>query len=278
MLAQGMLDVWAALGAACLLPVLTLRLGGAFPWGLAAALVYLAAELGPDFSWHLGRGLQEHTAMLFLILTVYSATSARTSPWTCGALALVTYLLRQDYALALGGLGLLAVSARAGQGVDNWRVLLAQAWRGRRWLAAYGLVLGVGPLLVLARNKFIGGQWVLTNPGHIGHLLGATNWQHSIATILCAAPTPGYHCYAALVLLPGALLGLLALLWRRWPLADYPLALGLTLAGLLAPYLIIAPYAYEPRQSIHLLPLAALSLALAAGGPRRAGAGSRPRG
>ncbi|MBI4799468.1 MAG: hypothetical protein HY794_12240 [Desulfarculus sp.] len=267
MLAQGLLDVWAALGAAALLPVLARRMGCPAARGLAASAIYLAAELGPDFSWHLGRGLQEHTAMLFLLLTALAATSASGRTWTsaltAGLLALLTYLLRQDYAGALAGLGLWAATLRYAGGAQGWRGLGVSALRGWRWLLAYGLVLSLGPLLVLGRNKFIGGLAVLTNPGHIDHLLGATSWLHSMATILCVAPTPGYHCYAAWVLVPGALLGLAALVWRGWPLRGYPLALGVTLAGLLAPYLIIAPYAYEPRQSIHLLPLAALSLALA---------------
>ena len=274
MLAQGLLDVWAALGAAALLPVLTHRLGGSVAWGLAAALFYLAAELGPDFTWHIGRGLQEHTAMLLLMLTAFAVSTAKgawASAWTAGALAMLTYLLRQDYLGALAGLGLLAVSTRPGNGGRSWSGLLRGALAGWRWLLIYYLAILSGALMVLLRNKFIGGRFVLTNPGHIDHLLGTTNWLHSMAVILCMVPTPVYHSYVALVLMPGTALGLAAIFWRRWPLAGYPLALGLTLAGLLAPYLILAPYAYEPRMSVHLLPLAALSLALGVQGARPAG-------
>lgn len=268
MMAQNLLDVWAALGAAALLPILACRLGATPARGLVASLIYLAVELGPDFAWHLGRGLQEHTAMLFLLLTALAATRASGRAWTsalaAGLLALLTYLLRQDYAGALAGLGLLGVGLRLGASAQGWPGLALAIWRGWPWLLGYFLVMALGPLMVLGRNKFIGGLAVLTNPGHLEHLLGATNWMHSLSTILCVAPTPGYHCYAAWVLVPGTLLGLAALLWRGWPLRGYPLALAVTLTGLLAPYFIIAPYAYEPRQSVHLLPLAALSLALVA--------------
>lgn len=267
LLAQNLLDVWAALGAAALLPILTQRLGGTAARGLAASVVYLTVELGPGFAAHLGRGLQEHTAMLLLMLTALAATSARDRSWpwaaAAGLLAMLTYLLRQDYAGALAGLGLWMVALGRDQAGQGWRGLWAGALAGRSRLWAYYLVLALGPLLVLGRNKFIGGLAVLTNPGHIDHLLGATKGLRSLLTILCAAPAPGYHSQAAWVLVPGVLLGLAALVWRGWPLRNYPLALGITLVGLLAPYLVIAPYAYEPRQSIHLLPLAALSLALA---------------
>ena len=58
----------------------------------------------------------------------------------------------------------------------------------------------------------------------------------------------------------GTLVGLMALVLHRKPLLNFPISLGVALLGLLAPYFFLDITAYAPRFSIHLLPLALLSL------------------
>ena len=66
--------------------------------------------------------------------------------------------------------------------------------------------------------------------------------------------------FSTIILLPGTLFGLLALIWRPQCFQDYPLAIGLALIGVFLPYLFFNNPGYAPRYSIHLLPLALLSI------------------
>ena len=84
-------------------------------------------------------------------------------------------------------------------------------------------------------------------------------WEN-IYWVLTAHHWPNFpFTISAFVVTLGTFLALAALLWRQKPLSNVPLSLGIMLLGLMAPYLFYASYAYPPRFSIHLLPLAILS-------------------
>lgn len=53
-------------------------------------------------------------------------------------------------------------------------------------------------------------------------------------------------------------MGLLAMIWRPRIFENFPLSIGIILFGLLLPYVFIWNWVYEPRYSIHLLPIALL--------------------
>jgi hypothetical protein len=53
---------------------------------------------------------------------------------------------------------------------------------------------------------------------------------------------------------------MLALFWRPKVLENFPLSLPIAIVGLLLPYVFIHNWGYAPRYSIHLMPLALLSL------------------
>jgi hypothetical protein len=59
----------------------------------------------------------------------------------------------------------------------------------------------------------------------------------------------------------GVFIALLALFWRPKVLKDFPLSLPIIIVGLLLPYVFIHNWGYPPRYSIHLMPIALLSLA-----------------
>jgi hypothetical protein len=112
----------------------------------------------------------------------------------------------------------------------------------------------------MLRNWLVGGEWVLLHPSNKAFLHHAL-WDNFLSLLYVLNGSAKGSLISARVLWPGTLVGLVAVLIRVGPLRGYPLALGLSLAGLLAPYLYVQANAYFPRWSVHLLPLACVSLA-----------------
>ena len=272
-LAQHMLDAWTVAGAAAITTALA-RLLGALPgWAFLGCALYLANELGGGFRHHLGRSMSEHTGMLFMMLAMWGAARSRElKPGRVLYPALAAaagFWLRMDHLGALAGAGFFRRPGFGAGCLAAWRSWLKDLWQDRGWVLAYWLVLLLAVLAVLGRNKIMGGLFVLNDPSNVGRwditsLYGV--WV-GISRVLNADD----HVlkFPALVLWPGALAGLVALFWRRGPLADYPLCLGLTMAGALSPYLFLLPNGCPPRFSVHILPLACLSLALVCNGIMR---------
>jgi hypothetical protein len=65
---------------------------------------------------------------------------------------------------------------------------------------------------------------------------------------------------ATIILLPGTIFGLISLIWRPKFLRGFPIAMGWALIGVFLPYVFFGNPGYPPRYSIHLLPLALLSV------------------
>ena len=78
--------------------------------------------------------------------------------------------------------------------------------------------------------------------------------------ILTGNDWPTFPSIAGFVVILGTFIALLSLVWRSKALSNFPLGLGLTVFFLLVPYLVAFNGGYAPRFSIHLLPLALLSL------------------
>ena len=66
--------------------------------------------------------------------------------------------------------------------------------------------------------------------------------------------------FATMVLLPGTFIGFVALIWRPNCLRGFPMAIGCALIGVFLPYVFFGNPGYPGRYSIHLLPLALLSI------------------
>lgn len=265
-MAQNFLDVWSAIGGAGLVAALAVRLGAPTAWAFMAAWLYVNFELGDRFLLHIGRGLQEHSAMLLMLLAAWAALRARAQrglAWAAmaGLFAMAGFWLRMDHLGVLAGLGLLMVPEVAGGWTAAWRNLIAGAWQRRKRILIYWGLLIAGVLAIIIRNGLIGGQWVLVHPDNAS-FLDRSLLENFKALLDVLDGSDRGALISARVMWPGAILGLLALVLRFGPLKEYPLSLGISLAGLLTPYLVVQASAYFPRWSIHLLPLACLSMAL----------------
>lgn len=78
--------------------------------------------------------------------------------------------------------------------------------------------------------------------------------------ILTGNEWPIFPSISGIAVTLGVFVALLALFWRPKPLFNFPLSFGVIFIGLLSPYMFLWVGAYPPRFSIHILPLALLSL------------------
>ena len=125
-------------------------------------------------------------------------------------------------------------------------------------------IVAFGVFLLCLHNWWFGGVFGPTSPNHPNYTgQDLIHFYHRVQ-IMVTAVDHGNPSLATLILLPGTLLGLLALVWRPKFLQNYPIAIGLALFGLFLPYWFVANWAYAPRFSIHLLPLSIISVMIAA--------------
>lgn len=254
--------------------ILTQFLTGSLLLSFFAPWLYLTLELGGAFRHHIGRGLQEHVAMVMVMITVWLMVTQRELTWKRAALgglaATFGFYLRMDH------LGVLAASAVAGMPQPAgsfgtvWKGWFKSLWRQKRRVSLFGLILGLAVLSIPLRNKMIGGMWVFTHPSNL-NLLWCSSWSCTANNFikLLFAYDPALPCTSfylsmmtAVILLPGVAIAVVALFFRKGPLVFYPLGLSLILLGLVVPYIWVKVVAYPPRFSIHLLPLAVLSLTI----------------
>jgi hypothetical protein len=272
--AQYLLDVWAVLGASGIIISLGLRMGLNPPFALMSSWIYLIPALGGAFRHHIGRGLQEPTAMLFIMLTAWVVSCSRIEALKqallAGFLAMIGFWLRMDHLGVLAGLGLLIITHPSGSISAAWMGFIKNLLTYWKWIAVFLFLLLMAFVSIPLRNWVFGGKWVFTDPNNL-NILWCNTWICALKNfqkLLLAQDTQVpftsriISILSALILLSGTLFGLLALFWRKGPLAYFPLSLGIALAGLLFPYLWVKVVAYPPRFSIHLLPLASLSLSI----------------
>ncbi|NPV86178.1 MAG: hypothetical protein HPY45_09240 [Anaerolineae bacterium] len=272
--AQNMLDVWSVIGAMMALVSLGGWLQIAPVFSLAGAVLYLAIGWLTQFNVLLGAGMQEYAAMLFVMLTAWSAAQRAFLGWQkilltslCGVCGL---LLRNDHLGVLGAAALLAIEPLQGSLRWVWAMLFTQMIRQWKTVLIPGIAILGGLLLQALRNYAIGGMFVVNQTQNT-----TSGWYHSLGEriggvllILNSGLSADFFSpglvFVALVLWAGTLAGVIALVWRRGALARYNLSLAIMLVALLLPYLFFKPTATPPRWSIHLLPLAVLSLSVLA--------------
>lgn len=274
MVAQNFLDVWAVLVTSGILLSLSLSLTGSLPAAFFAPWLYLTLELGGAFRHHIGRGLQEHTAMLFIMLTVWIMFSKKECTWKRavggGLLAASGFYLRMDHLGVLAAAGIVRVLHPLGGLGAAWKGWKEAFLRQRKKIFLFWILLLSAFISVPLRNWIMGGAWVFTHPQNL-NALWCYSWSCTLENfykllltyepnmsspaLLAALPT-------ALVLFFGTFFGIVALIYRRGPLSFFPLGLGILLLGLIVPYFWVRVVAYPPRFSIHLLPLAVLSVTL----------------
>jgi len=263
---QHMADVWSVLGVATLLAGLAIKIRLSALTAFAASIIYLMIIFIGSFRYHIGRGLSEYHAAIFMVLAIWFLYQAREGSFFKIILAsfsgVIGYWIRQDHLIIITMLVFFIVEPTHGTTKEVWRAYWVQIWAYWKRGFTYVGILTFGVFLVCFRNWWVAGTFGPTHSGH-PNVFGQdfTNFYHR-AKIILTAVEYGNPSLTTIVLLPGTLLGLLALVWRPKFLQNYPLALGLAFIGLFLPYWFVANWAYAPRFSIHLLPLAIISLML----------------
>lgn len=261
--AQHMADVWCILGAATLIASLIVKFRLSAFIALFASTIYLVINFISSFRYHIGRGLVENHAMIFMMLAVWFLCRSREEggyyriilATLCGILG---YWMRQDHLGAIAGLAFLALESADG---------LKREWNGywerfklhwRRILLYWGGgILSV--LLICYRNWYLGGEFFPTGTKHPNFTGDFERGKFYL--ILTGNEWPTFPSITGILVSLGVFVALVALVWRPKPLADFPRSLGVVFIGLLSPYIFLWTGGYQPRFSIHILPLAILSWA-----------------
>jgi hypothetical protein len=261
---QRLSDIWFILGTAIILVHMAIRFGLSAFTAIFTSTLFLSVAIGE--LTHIGDGLAEYGAMFFVmfagfILSQRSASFTRVS--IAGSFATIGCWLHMDRIGVAGGIACLLISSKNGTVSIAWKNFLQEVKANWKFYTVYLTTLGLGLFSIILRNGFVGGYFGFVAPGHpnfSGDLLWS-NWY----LLLTGEPWPNLPINTMAltsVLLPGTLLGLVALGWRPKFLAEFPLSLSITLLGLLSPYLFLHIWGYPPRYSTQLLPLAALSLGI----------------
>ena len=261
--AQHMADVWCIFGAATLIASLIVKFRLSTSIAFFASTIYLIINFISSFRYHIGRGLVENHAMIFMLLAAWYLCRSREEggyyriimATLCGIFG---YWMRQDHLGAIAGLAFLALESADGLKREwngywerfklNWQ-LVAMYWGGG--------ILSV--LLICYRNWYLGGGFFPASTQH-PNFVGAYE-RGKFYLILTGNEWPTFPSISGILVSLGVFVALVALVWRPNPLADFPRSLGVIFIGLLSPYMFLWTGGYQPRFSIHILPLAILSWA-----------------
>jgi hypothetical protein len=259
--AQHMADVWCILGGATLIASLIsgFRLAGGIAF--LASTIYMIINLVGAFRYHIGRGLVENHAMIFMMLAGWYIFRSREGGIHRILLAtlfgIFGYWMRQDHLGAIAGLAFLALEPVDGL-TGGWNGYWERFKLHWRRIVFYwgGGILSV--LLICYRNWYLGGDFypaAVQHPNFVGDFV-----RGKFYLILTGNEWPAFPSISGIIISLGVFVALFALVWRPKALANFPLSLGVIFVGLLSPYIFLWTGGYAPRFSIHILPLAILSL------------------
>jgi hypothetical protein len=255
-------DIWFTMGTAIILTHLAIRLGLSAFTAVASSLLFLSVAIGE--LTHIGAGLADYAAMFFIMFTgllLSKEAKNYSRVLMAGSFATIGCWLHLDRIGVAGGIACLLISPK--DGTYAWKIFLQAVRKNWKIFAVYLAILGLGLIAIILRNGFVGGHFGFVGPGHpnfSGTLLWG-NW-YLLLTGKTWPHLPFDTVALTLVLLPGTLLGLIALVWRPKFLAGFPISISVTILGLLSPYLFLHIWGYPPRYSTQLLPLAVLSLGI----------------
>ncbi len=259
---QYMADVWCVLGATTLIASLAMKLRISTLVVFVGSIVYLTTNLMGGFRYHIGRGLIEQHSMIFMILAVWLLYGSREENFLrtigAGICGVIGYWLRQDHLIVISLLVFLIIEPTYGSVREVWRSYWQQVqtyWK--RGFTYFGII-SFGFLLMCFRNWWVGDVFGPSVKNHV-ILEGFDIHAFYLRMRLMLTASHDTPSLATLILLPGVLFGLLALIWRPKFLKAYPLAFGWAFIGIFLPYVFFGNPGYAPRKSIHLLPMALLS-------------------
>ena len=261
---QNMADVWCILGVTTCLASLAIKLRLSALTAFAASLIYLMTTFLGGIRYQIGRGLVEHHAVIFIALAIWLLYQARDGNFfkiiLAGFFGIIGYWIRQDHLIIITMLVFFIVEPTDGTTKEVWRAYWEQIWNYWKRGFAYVGIVAFGVFLLCFRNWWVGGVFGPGPSNHAAYVEPNLVDYFGRIKIMVTAVDHGNPSLATLILLPGTLLGLLALIWRPKFLQNYPIAIGLAFFGLFIPYLFVVNGGYAPRYSIHLLPLTIISL------------------
>jgi hypothetical protein len=258
---QNMSDVWCVLGGTLIVVAFAVKFRLSPFISFALGFIYLVINTVSAFRYHIGNGLVENHAMIFMMLAAWYLFKAREGGGVRILLAtlfgIFGYWTRQDHLGAIAGLAFLALEPIDGP---------TGGWKGYwdrfklRWsrvtLYWAGGILSI--LAICSRHWWLGEAFYVTSTKHpnYGMPKGFFYW------ILTGSYWPNVPSMSGLIVISGVFLAILALVWRFKAILNFPLSLGVIFLGLLSPYAFLWTGGYSPRFSIHILPLALLSWAI----------------
>ena len=260
-----MLDTWSVLCAAILLAKLAIEFRLTSFVAFITSMLFLMIFLIGGFRYHIGRGLIETLAMILMMLAAWFLFRARGGGGRRIAIAtffaILAYWYRQDHIGVIAGLAFLTLEPVSGP-VDGWKGYWARfkiRWNGLLWYWGMGIL---SMLVLCLRNWFMGAGFVLYhNTPSMKGFSSVLPMLKSYYFLLTGAIWPAYPPISGVIITLGTFLGLIALVRHRKSFFNFPLSIGISLLGLLVPYSFVnITIGYAPRFSIHLLPLALLSL------------------
>lgn len=261
---QSMADVWCVLGATILIAGFALKFRLSPLLIFIFSILYLSINLVGAFRYHIGRGLVEYTAMIFMMLAAWFLYRSREGGAKLIIMATLFgvfgYWTRQDHLGAIAGLAFLALEPVDGP-TGGWKGYWERFLRQWRTFAVYWGVGIISVLMICYRNWLLGGHFYPTVVGHPNFRpMGFSDQINALYIVVAGNTLPNLPSISGFVTAFGAFIALVALVWRPKVLLNFPLSIGIIIIGVLVPYLFVWNWAYLPRFSIHLLPLAVLSM------------------
>lgn len=261
---QNMSDVWCVFGATILIVGFAKKFRISPLLIFISSIVYLSINLLGAFKVHIGRGLVEYTAMIFMILAawfLYRSREKGTIPIVLATLfGILGYWTRQDHLGAIACLAFLVLEP-VNESNGGWKGYLDRFQCHWKKFAIYWGFGISSVLLICYRNWLLGGDFYPTAVGHANFKpMGFSDQINALYIVVAGNTLPNIPSISGLVTTFGTCIALVALVWHPKALINFPLSIGIIIIGLLVPYLFVWNWAYLPRFSIHLLPLAVLSV------------------
>ena len=127
---QQLFDVWCVLGAAVILASFVRRCAVSNQNALLVSILYIVPVLMGPLRHHVGRGLSENTAMIFLLLAAWLLSRNDQKNWSqillAGIVGVLGYWTRQDHLLVLAALVCLWIEPVSGNTTRVWSAYKAR--------------------------------------------------------------------------------------------------------------------------------------------------------
>ena len=232
---QNMSDVWCILGATILIAGFAIKFRISPLIIFIASISYLSINLLGAFRYHIGRGLVEYHAMIFMILAAWFLYEAREG--AVKALVLATlfgvlgYWTRQDHLGAIAFLAFLVLEPVTGP-IGGWKGYWDRFQIHWKKIAVYWGFGISSVLLICFRHWLFGHEFYPTRTNHPNlHVDSFATGYKNIYLTVTTNNWPHFPNLSGSMATLGVFIALLALFWRPKVLKDFPLSLPIIIVG-----------------------------------------------